>query len=302
MSLCVPQVAFRIIQRGYTLVPPMPPSDLTPFWGPPLVASLNNPAAQETLRTQAIELISTIVVFDSSALCSAVFPPASGFSGGSDLVAYLPGPSGTLGPQPGSGQEPLEVPEGQPAESGWSAEWAALETAAGGYAREHYHPPALWQALFLGTAPVNFPGLLTKAVLWAATRLALLEEAVGLDPDQTAAEGAKDWPFVIVEGDGKKVSNVVEASGESRKDLVMLYRRYELPPFLDSPHACSCQVAWLIWLAGLLAFLVLILVCIFISCLPFWWTASPRDSVVVLLCGNSLGRRSFVCQQRVEAT
>ncbi|GAQ88481.1 protein with P-loop containing nucleoside triphosphate hydrolase domain [Klebsormidium nitens] len=258
------EVAFRIIQRGYTLVPPMPPSDLTPFWAPPLVASLNNPATQETLRTQAVELMSTIVVFDSSALCSAVFPPAPGFSGASDLVAYLPGSNATLGPQPSSGQEPLEVLEGQPAESGWGAEWATLETAAGSYAKEHFHPPALWQALFLAAPPVNFPGLLTKAVLWAATRLALLEEAVGLNPDQTAADGAKDWPFVVVENDGKKVSNVVEASREGRKDLVVLYRRCTAAYLdhlrqrsVDGDVAVLQALEWETWIAESLIILLL---------------------------------------------
>jgi hypothetical protein len=217
------QVAFRIIRRGYTLFPPLPPTDLTPIWGPPLVSVLDNPSAQEKLQTQAIELISTILVFDSSAISAAVFaspsaPSAKASAKGSALEAAPDTPSGRE-------QEPLEVPESQPADTGWSAEWAALENAAGGYAKEHFHAPALWQALFLEAAPVTFPGLLTKAILWAASRLALLEEAVGLEPDRTGEGRApKDWQYVVVE-DGKKVANVVEAAGKWGKELVLLYRR-----------------------------------------------------------------------------
>ncbi|RLN33906.1 uncharacterized protein C2845_PM03G01890 [Panicum miliaceum] len=64
------KIALLIVQRGYTMSPPCPPTECAHMWGPSLISSIEDTSLHSSLRQPALGLIYIIIISDASALIS----------------------------------------------------------------------------------------------------------------------------------------------------------------------------------------------------------------------------------------
>ncbi|WVZ65434.1 hypothetical protein U9M48_014798 [Paspalum notatum var. saurae] len=64
------KIALLIVQRGYTMSPPCPPSECSHMWGPSLISSIEDTSLHDSLRQPALGLIYIIIISDASAMIS----------------------------------------------------------------------------------------------------------------------------------------------------------------------------------------------------------------------------------------
>ncbi|XP_058227710.1 uncharacterized protein LOC131336079 isoform X2 [Rhododendron vialii] len=175
------QIALLIIHRGYKMIPPCPPFECAHMWGPSLVSSLKDSSLHSSLRQPAFDLIQTIIVSDAAILASSILnchtPPSisksmsSEFNDEDEDEGFL---------------FTHDVEEKD--DSCWNA-FSVQSRITSQEFGEWMCIPMLWIDVLLEIDPLVLPVSFSKAVLWALSRLSMVEP----ENSTEIALPARDW-------------------------------------------------------------------------------------------------------------
>ncbi|KAF7135616.1 hypothetical protein RHSIM_Rhsim08G0251000 [Rhododendron simsii] len=175
------QIALLIIHRGYKMIPPCPPFECAHMWGPSLVSSLKDSSLHSSLRQPAFDLFQTIVVSDAAILASSILnchtPPSisksmsSEFNDEDEDEGFL---------------FTHDVEEKD--DSCWNA-FSVQGRITSQEFGEWMCIPMLWIDVLLEIDPLVLPVSFSKAVLWALSRLSMVEP----EKSTEMALPARDW-------------------------------------------------------------------------------------------------------------
>lgn len=175
------QIALLIIHRGYKMIPPCPPFECAHMWGPSLVSSLKDSSLHSSLRQPAFDLIQTIIVSDAAILASSILnchtPPSISKSMSSEFIDEDED-EGFLFTH--------DVEEKD--DSCWNA-FSVQSRITSQEFGEWMCIPMLWIDVLLEIDPLVLPVSFSKAVLWALSRLSMVEP----ENSTEMALPARDW-------------------------------------------------------------------------------------------------------------
>lgn len=167
------QVAFSIVGRGYTMDPPSPPVECVHVWGPPLVATLKDTSLMKAVRQSAIDLMQSIFVADAAALAAVTIQQASTPSARRYML--------DIGDDDFDSVFEEEMPNGEAevvADIKYSMSFLSV-TRSVEACEEWSCLPLIWIEVLSATFPVSVPRSFTKSIMWALSRLSLVDlEAV----------------------------------------------------------------------------------------------------------------------------
>ncbi|GAB2293091.1 hypothetical protein Dimus_038244 [Dionaea muscipula] len=160
------QIAILIINQGYRMNPPCPPSECTHMWGPSLVLSLKDVSLHTSLRQPAIDLIQAIMISDAAALISSMFHRQIPSGTGNHIFLELTEDSDDA--------YPCSMGTEEKDGSSWS-EFSFQSKITGREYSEWLCAPMLWFDILVEMDPSVLPLSFSKAVLWALSRFSLVE-------------------------------------------------------------------------------------------------------------------------------
>ncbi|GAB2247771.1 hypothetical protein Droror1_Dr00007653 [Drosera rotundifolia] len=210
------QISILIIDKGYRMNPPCPPSECAHMWGPSVISSLKDVSLHTSLRQPAIDLIQTIIVSDAAALVSSLFHRQ--ISPGTGRHLFLEATEDS--------DDGFSLPTGNEEKDGccWN-EFSFQGQIAGGEYSEWLCTPMLWYDILVEMEPSVLPISVSKAVLWALSHLCLVEPEKNSEttlpakvwissnaPELSSYLGWKSPTGSNDGGDGKEMKNSVRVS------------------------------------------------------------------------------------------
>ncbi|KAG7997209.1 hypothetical protein I3843_01G200700 [Carya illinoinensis] len=167
------QIALFIIQRGYKMNPPCPPSECAHMWGPSLVSSLKDSSLHSSLRQPAFDLIQTIIVSDAAALITSMLNCSTSWSIDKSL-------SLDLDDDDQYDRLPF-IPDGREEDNSSWSEFSAQSKITCREYREWICIPMLWIDVLVELDPSVFPISFSKAVFWARSRFSMVEPEISAE-------------------------------------------------------------------------------------------------------------------------
>ncbi|CAM6095945.1 unnamed protein product [Calypogeia fissa] len=163
------QVAFSIIGRGYTMDPPLPPVECVHFWGPPLVATLKDTSLIPSVKQSATDLIQSIIVADAAALAAVFMRQASAVQNFDNYYS--------LGGNDNDEDETAEEASDKARNGLDSKCWVSFlaVTRSVEASEQWFCLPLLWLDVLNGIMPRNLPSSFTKGIMWALSRLSMID-------------------------------------------------------------------------------------------------------------------------------
>ncbi|KAL9247212.1 hypothetical protein vseg_020667 [Gypsophila vaccaria] len=160
------QIALLIVNRGYKMSPPSPPTECAHMWGPTLVSSLKDPSLHSSLRQPAIDLIQTILVSDAAALSFSFLHCQTSPNAGSSI--------------PFDWNEEMDDVSLYAvfAEEKVVSCWDEFTSQSNNVSPEYIEwlcVPMLWLDLMVEIDASILPIPILKAVLWALSRFSMVE-------------------------------------------------------------------------------------------------------------------------------
>ncbi|KAG6555775.1 hypothetical protein Mapa_003016 [Marchantia paleacea] len=248
------QVAFSIVGRGYTMDPPLPPVECVHVWGPPLVATLKDTSLMKAVRQSAIDLMQSIFVADAAALAAVTIQQASTPSARRYML--------DIGDDDFDSVFEEEMPNGEVevvADIKYSMSFLSV-TRSVEACEEWSCLPLIWIEVLSATLPVSVPRSFTKSIMWALSRLSLVDlEAVSslnsgkVDSDVIACSDviltALQWvkPKGYDDGaGGKGCANAVKAKAHLKELVGILKRQAESYVNRLGDRGFEQQEAW-VW-------------------------------------------------------
>ncbi|KAK9097548.1 hypothetical protein Sjap_023045 [Stephania japonica] len=229
------QIAILIIHRGYKMNPPCPPFECAHMWGPSLICSLKDSSLHNCLRQPAFDLILQIIVSDAVALIFSLFSCQANTyidvraSSENDCEHEL------------SFSHDVEEKDA----SCWS-EFYDQSKLTSRECKGWMCIPLLWHDVLVDMNPSVFPISFSKGVLWALSRLSMVEPGNSYE----VGDSVKDWlSFNAREisffwevptgyddgGDGKESKNSIKTS-KMGLPLIRIFRRLAGHFFVQMEH------------------------------------------------------------------
>ncbi|KAL4205316.1 hypothetical protein AMTRI_Chr01g114000 [Amborella trichopoda] len=175
------KIAFQIIDRGYKMNPPCPPSECSHVWGPSLVCSLKDSSLHKSLREPAFDLIRTIIITDAAALISLKLK-----------CHTCPSPVNSMSFDLNDDEDDLPFDHDvEETENSCWAEFSSLGKVASRECNEWICIPLLWLEVLVETDPSALPMSFSKAVFWALSRFSVVEPEDSVD----STLSVRDWIF-----------------------------------------------------------------------------------------------------------
>ncbi|KAK9097711.1 hypothetical protein Syun_024756 [Stephania yunnanensis] len=218
------QIAILIIHRGYKMNPPCPPFECAHMWGPSLICSLKDSSLHNCLRQPAFDLILQIIVSDAEALIFSLFScQVNTFM---DVGAFAENDCEN------------ELSFSHDVEENDTSCWSEFYDQGKLTSREckgWMCIPLLWHDVLVDMNPSVFPISFSKGVLWALSRLSMVEPGNSYE----VGDSVKDWLSSNAReisfcwevptgyddgGDGKESKNSIKTS-KMCLPLIRIFRR-----------------------------------------------------------------------------
>ncbi|XP_052181406.1 uncharacterized protein LOC127794403 isoform X2 [Diospyros lotus] len=165
------QIALLIVHRGYKMIPPSPPFECAHMWGPTLVSSLKDSSLHSSLRQPAFDLIQTIIVSDAAALMTSVLNCRTSISIGKSMSSELCDEN----EDEDEDEDLLFVNDAEEKGGNCWNEFTLQGKVTSREFGEWMCIPMLWFDVLVEMDPLVLPISFSKAVLWALSRLSLVE-------------------------------------------------------------------------------------------------------------------------------
>ncbi|KAJ7962656.1 p-loop nucleoside triphosphate hydrolase superfamily protein [Quillaja saponaria] len=159
------QIALLIVNRGYKMNPPCPPSECAHMWGPSLVSSLKDSSLHSSLRQPAFDLIQTMVVSDATALIYSMLDCRTPTSVSNSMSIKLYDDK--------DDNLPILSDSEEKDNSSWS-EFTVQSKITSQECREWMCIPMLWIEVLVEVDPSVLPISFSKAVFWARSRFPMV--------------------------------------------------------------------------------------------------------------------------------
>ncbi|ONM56016.1 P-loop containing nucleoside triphosphate hydrolase superfamily protein [Zea mays] len=165
------KIALLIVQRGYTMNPPCPPSECAHMWGPSLISSVEDTSLHVSLRQPALVLIYIIIISDASALIYYKLKyGAVQKVNVSNSVMFA--------------DDDDELPFSHDAEDKSQSCWNdfnVLSKLASRECKDWKCVPLLWYLTMVQLEPSKLPVAFSKAVLWGLSHISVLEPGLATE-------------------------------------------------------------------------------------------------------------------------
>uniref|UniRef100_A0ACD5XU29 Uncharacterized protein n=1 Tax=Avena sativa TaxID=4498 RepID=A0ACD5XU29_AVESA len=173
------KIALLIVQRGYTMSPPCPPSECAHMWGPSLICSLKDTSLHSSLRQPAFDLINILIVSDASALISFKLKYETTTKGDpSSSVIFI--------------DDEDELPfadDTAEKEYGCWNDFSVLNKLTFRGCKDWTCVPLLWYLVMVQLEPSKLPITFSKAVFWALSHISVLEPGLAME----SSVPVNDW-------------------------------------------------------------------------------------------------------------
>ncbi|KAJ1290242.1 hypothetical protein BS78_02G228000 [Paspalum vaginatum] len=165
------KIALLIVQRGYTMSPPCPPSECSHMWGPSLISSLEDTSLHDSLRQPALGLIYIIIISDASAMISYKLKY--------EAVQKL-NVSNPVMFADDDDELPFSHDTEKKSQSCWN-DFNVLNKLASHECKDWKCIPLLWYRTMVQLEPAKLPIAFSKAVLWGLSRISVLEPGLATE-------------------------------------------------------------------------------------------------------------------------
>ncbi|TVU10094.1 hypothetical protein EJB05_43602 [Eragrostis curvula] len=159
------KIALLIVQRGYTMSPPCPPSECAHMWGPSLISSIEDTSLHSSLRQPAFDLINIVIISDASALIS--YKQKYEHVPKSDVrnsIVFIDDDD----------ELPFSHDAGEKNQSCWN-DFSVLNKLTCRECNDWKCIPLLWYLTMVQLEPAKLPIAFSKAVFWALSHISVLE-------------------------------------------------------------------------------------------------------------------------------
>ncbi|CAL5082162.1 unnamed protein product [Urochloa decumbens] len=165
------KIALLIVQRGYTMCPPCPPTECSHMWGPSLISSIEDTLLHSSLRQPALGLIYIIIISDASALISYKLKhEAVKKDNVSNSVMFADDDD----------ELPFSDDAEQRSQSCWN-DFSVLNKLASRECKDWKCVPFLWYLTMVKLEPSKLPIAFSKAVLWGLSHISVLEPGLATE-------------------------------------------------------------------------------------------------------------------------
>ncbi|CAD6218676.1 unnamed protein product [Miscanthus lutarioriparius] len=165
------KIALLIVQRGYTMSPPCPPSECAHMWGPSLISSIEDTSLHDSLRQPALVLIYIIIISDASALIYYKLK-----YGAVQKVNV----SNSVMFADDDDELPFSHDAEEKSQSCWN-DFNVLNKLASRECKDWKCVPLLWYLTMVQLEPSKLPIAFSKAVLWGLSHISILEPGLATE-------------------------------------------------------------------------------------------------------------------------
>ncbi|XP_062193349.1 uncharacterized protein LOC133896754 isoform X2 [Phragmites australis] len=165
------KIALLIVQRGYTMSPPCPPSECAHMWGPSLISSIEDTSLHGSLRQPALGLIYIVIISDASALIS--------YNLKYEAVTKVNISNSIM-----FADDDDELPFSNDAEEKYQSCWndfSVLNKLTCQECKDWKCIPLLWYLTMVQLEPSKLPIAFSKAVLWGLSHISILEPGLATE-------------------------------------------------------------------------------------------------------------------------
>jgi len=165
------KIALLIVQRGYTMSPPCPPTECAHMWGPSLISSIEDTSLHISLRQPALGLIYIIIISDASALISYKLKyEAVKKDNVSNSVMFADDDD----------ELPFSHDAEEKSQSCWN-DFSVVNKLASRECKDWKCIPLLWYLTMVQLEPSKLPIAFSKAVLWGLSHVSVLEPGLATE-------------------------------------------------------------------------------------------------------------------------
>ncbi|KAL6846836.1 hypothetical protein ACP4OV_024284 [Aristida adscensionis] len=165
------KIALLIVQRGYAMSPPCPPSECAHMWGPSLISSMEDTCLHASLRQPALGLIYVVIISDASALISYKLKyEAITMANVSNSVMFADDDD----------ELPFSCDAEEKCQSCWN-DFNGLSKLTSRECKDWKCIPLLWYLTMFQLEPSKLPIAFSKAVLWALSHISILESGLATE-------------------------------------------------------------------------------------------------------------------------
>ncbi|KAF8694890.1 hypothetical protein HU200_037991 [Digitaria exilis] len=165
------KIALLIVQRGYTMCPPCPPTECAHMWGPSLISSIEDTSLHSSLRQPALGLIYIITISDASALISYKLKYESVKKDNvSNSVMFVDDDD----------KLPFSHDTEDKSQSCWN-DFSVLSNLASRECKDWKCIPLLWYLTMIQLEPSKLPIAFSKAVLWGLSHISVFEPGLATE-------------------------------------------------------------------------------------------------------------------------
>ncbi|XP_072147579.1 uncharacterized protein [Setaria viridis] len=165
------KIALLIVQRGYTMCPPCPPTECAHMWGPSLISSIEDTCLHSSLRQPALGLIYIIIISDASALISYKLKYESVKKDNISNSVMFADDDDEL---------PFSHDAEEKSQSCWN-DFNVLNKLASRECKDWKCIPLLWYLTMVQLEPSKLPIAFSKAVLWGLSHISVLEPGLATE-------------------------------------------------------------------------------------------------------------------------
>ncbi|XP_020580564.1 uncharacterized protein LOC110024757 isoform X2 [Phalaenopsis equestris] len=201
------KIALLIVHRGYKMDPPSPPFECAHMWGPTLVNSLKNFSLHSSLRQPAFDLITTIIISDTSALISLQQRSCALHRSKFSTHGYFIDEEDEL---------ILSEDTEEKDNTCWT-EFNMLSKLASSECTCWSCVPMLWIDSLIDVGPATLPITFSKALFWALSRLSVLELNFSLDMSLSTRDWLSIYASEISSSFGWQIPTGFDDGGEGKE-------------------------------------------------------------------------------------